>query len=752
MTDSKLEISPGQSWLMERMQCLGYHTDPDGVCYGLAYMAVQAILANDLDTFNRRLSLIAKIPTDQFENTINEAKQKSLVIIQNAKKQAKKAFLSLTKLEREQIEKQPILVEKLNELNKIIEKLERDNQLDENKLNELNERREQLILSFLQQKYINFHLKKADPIVIGNTQYKMNEILDIIPFFEGISIYFAPGRYPEIFEGGMGPKIQHGIATSPTVISNKLQEKQGISRIDFFCGAYSAEDLKIYLDTLQSAINDKHPPVSNPIAFNLNSVGHAITIGYDPNKKLLFIDSNRLPTQYLESTEEMATHILSAFSKNGVATFSSEIFASKEAENEIQEVINHWKEHPEWKRIHTITDEKKQLADSNGHSWLHVAAARGFINELTLLMEMGGNSPSNGYGKEGEVALRQAGRAGQFETVNFLLEAGVDSNSCFTEIILARNADVVKAFIDHGADVNQIHKESGVTALYRACVQGDLNVVRLLLEAQADPNQPSPGSHYSALYFACSQGNLELVKLLLEFNADPNVLTKNGNGPLYIAAKNNFPEIVEVLLQTKKVNPLHICIDHKDTLLQFASAYNKTDEMNELIKENEGNNSIVASTPLEIATVMGNQKISNLLTREILGLNLSDQQLQQLNSTVAGKIFKNLLTDVLSTTLKNPKPLERTQQIQAWGLLLHNLFNKDNANIQIKDIIHNWQKTVNHNGHKNIDIVDPGNDLLSFFTKSKVNLFLSNTIKDYGNARPDTVISDHLSIKQGGFM
>ena len=70
-------IPRSQEWLIERMQALGYQPNVKGICFGIAHMAMQAILANDYDSFYRRLQLINAIPTDQFQTQIRALEKKN---------------------------------------------------------------------------------------------------------------------------------------------------------------------------------------------------------------------------------------------------------------------------------------------------------------------------------------------------------------------------------------------------------------------------------------------------------------------------------------------------------------------------------------------------------------------------------------------------------------------------------------------------------------------------------------------------
>jgi hypothetical protein len=54
-------LPKGQDWIISRMKKMGYPSDDGGVCFGIAIMAMQAFLVNDLKTFNKRLQIIKAV-------------------------------------------------------------------------------------------------------------------------------------------------------------------------------------------------------------------------------------------------------------------------------------------------------------------------------------------------------------------------------------------------------------------------------------------------------------------------------------------------------------------------------------------------------------------------------------------------------------------------------------------------------------------------------------------------------------------
>ena len=44
--------------ILNLMKRLGYTINPSGMCYGIAFMAIQAIIRNDISTYQQRLKFI----------------------------------------------------------------------------------------------------------------------------------------------------------------------------------------------------------------------------------------------------------------------------------------------------------------------------------------------------------------------------------------------------------------------------------------------------------------------------------------------------------------------------------------------------------------------------------------------------------------------------------------------------------------------------------------------------------------------
>ena len=88
----------------------------------------------------------------------------------------------------------------------------------------------------------------------------------------------------------------------------------------------------------------------------------------------------------------------------------------------------------------------------------------------------------------------------------------------------------------------------GATALHWAVFGGE-QAVRTLLEAGANPNLTDFGGE-TPMYWAAARKKMALADLLIEYGADVNLASeRNANSAIFIAARNNKPQVVEYYLR-----------------------------------------------------------------------------------------------------------------------------------------------------------------------------------------------------------
>ncbi len=119
---------------------------------------------------------------------------------------------------------------------------------------------------------------------------------------------------------------------------------------------------------------------------------------------------------------------------------------------------------------------------------------------------------------------------------------------------LVKQGDVaaVTSALDEGAAINEI---DGVTALYIACENGNLELAKLLIDRGAEVGLPVSWQR-TPLYAATLGGYADIVKLLLDNGADPNQLAKSQT-PLHVAAASGCLQCVIYLVDAgAEVNAL----------------------------------------------------------------------------------------------------------------------------------------------------------------------------------------------------
>ncbi|EUC43918.1 hypothetical protein COCMIDRAFT_6696 [Bipolaris oryzae ATCC 44560] len=138
----------------------------------------------------------------------------------------------------------------------------------------------------------------------------------------------------------------------------------------------------------------------------------------------------------------------------------------------------------------------------------------------------------DGYGHD---PLHIASRAGDYRTVEMLLNKGADPNgqernqgSALCVALISGNMEIAKILLEKGANPNE-HCRNGITALSIASSFGHIDVVRILLKNGANPNGrsrerirafPWVEGYRDALTAAHVRKNYEVVNLLVENGAE----------------------------------------------------------------------------------------------------------------------------------------------------------------------------------------------------------------------------------------
>src|SRR5579883_1233160 len=576
-------IPLGQKWLTTRMQALKYKPDSAGVCQGFCGMGMQAILADDLATFNKRNHLINSIPVEKFKSKVDAIIQRHAAIFQELREKIIQAK-EFTSKEKEELENDNKVKKKIEKLIFAINALIKEGKLEEDKAaDEFEKRKESLLFNaFVQKKW---HEKFQ--------QFPLDEriISEMYNFFDGIELFHQPPLYPDCFEKTATLKTQDIMFSLPLTAPLMLEtEGIDISQVGSFSGVYSHGELINCLGLLQQIINQANPPVTKPVTLALGSGNHEMTIGYHPVKKeWYFVDINQAEeiNRSFTSVDELARKViggfssglLGGFSNNQIAIFTTKVFCNKSDEETLRKCMVKLKEDEEWTKIHDVTPEKATLTDPANITWLYVAAQCGDFDTIKKLIEAGAElNYQNGRG--GNTALGIASQNGHHEVVHALIEA--------------------KAEVDQ-------QDFRGRTPLWLASQNGHLAILKELLKEKVDLNHSDKWGD-TPFYAASYHGHYEVVKELIEAGARLDCPNNKDKRPLWIAAQNGHFNIVRELLKnganagltsTLKRDPL---LSDTNTKLK-ALAYKK--------RQNDSPN--ITVTPMEIPDAKGHVEIASLI-------------------------------------------------------------------------------------------------------------------------------------------
>lgn len=222
-------------------------------------------------------------------------------------------------------------------------------------------------------------------------------------------------------------------------------------------------------------------------------------------------------------------------------------------------------------------------SQGDGATALHWAAYWDDLLTADLLIGAGANVNATN-----ELGVTPLALAPSAAVVERLLVAGANPNiatatgeSPLMAAVRAGSVDIVKALLEHGADVNAAEKVRGQTALMWAVSQRHPDVVRILLDHGADVRirtRSNPQLLYTgessgagrnpadwvmetidqggstALMFAARQGDVESAKLLLAAGASPNEVAADGMSALVLASYSDHANVAGLLLN-KDANP-----------------------------------------------------------------------------------------------------------------------------------------------------------------------------------------------------
>lgn len=196
-----------------------------------------------------------------------------------------------------------------------------------------------------------------------------------------------------------------------------------------------------------------------------------------------------------------------------------------------------------------------ETKDEYGYTILHLAAAKGFVGAVNILLENGANIKAQNQDNKTliETPIDIAIKCKRAEVLKALLEYNktlalenqidIKAKDEYQNTLLHHavdtdnNVEVIQVLVDNGADI-EAQNAAGYTPLRRAVSYlgfGSDNVV-VLLNNKAEVNARN-NRRETALHIAAYVDNTKAVEVLIEKNADINAKDNNHKTPLHHAVE-----------------------------------------------------------------------------------------------------------------------------------------------------------------------------------------------------------------------
>ncbi|GLJ53701.1 hypothetical protein SUGI_1145740 [Cryptomeria japonica] len=191
----------------------------------------------------------------------------------------------------------------------------------------------------------------------------------------------------------------------------------------------------------------------------------------------------------------------------------------------------------------------------SGKTALHIAAGKGNLEIVKLLLDSGADKGAKGF--TGQTPVYDAVFSGNLEVVEALMEGNegefvdwgeLKDSRGWNPLHLAASLDfcgAVEFMLERGIDA-EVRDNEGRTPLHIAAAQGDGRCVEALLAGGADVDGiSSDGS--TALHCAASGGHVDIVEGLLDSCANRGIRNLVGQTASDLAFQNGHMEVLQLL-------------------------------------------------------------------------------------------------------------------------------------------------------------------------------------------------------------
>lgn len=227
-----------------------------------------------------------------------------------------------------------------------------------------------------------------------------------------------------------------------------------------------------------------------------------------------------------------------------------------------------------------------------GHSMLDMAAAQGYTEAIKTILARGADV--NSATPDGRTALHCASFWDQAGVVELLVASGArleasDGRGCTPLHVAAENGatTAIVSLVNGGADKSKVNSD-GRSPLLVAVENGRLTAATVLLHASEEDNagfvdRRYGSDEYSALDLAACGGHQQILKMLIRHGCDVNASDSDGVTALYLAALNDQPYSIDVLVKAGAKVEARSPGRHRWSALHVACAYGSNEAVSALL-------------------------------------------------------------------------------------------------------------------------------------------------------------------------
>jgi ankyrin repeat protein len=145
-----------------------------------------------------------------------------------------------------------------------------------------------------------------------------------------------------------------------------------------------------------------------------------------------------------------------------------------------------------------------------------------------------------------------------YKKLKELLENGADPNqinesngmTLMFNTAWDNNLEIAQLLFLHGGKVDMKSSKNDVTPLLPACQENSFDIVKFFVENGANANQKyKVAGNQTPIRFACKTGNIELVEYLINNGAKIEDNPDDGITPLIQASRSNHYDLVKFLIE-----------------------------------------------------------------------------------------------------------------------------------------------------------------------------------------------------------